>query len=94
MSTNSHFVGAAAVQIPNILIIDETRRYLEMILSSITEYREYNYKNHLWQLALDNDLIDAGEHPHAELRCLALLSQPRILYLGLKATNSPRRSAP
>ena len=59
MSTNSHFVGAAAVQMPNTLIIDETRQYLEMILSGITEYCEYNYKNHLWQLTLDNDLIDA-----------------------------------
>ena len=65
MSTNSHFVGAAAVQLPNILIIDETRQYLEMILSGITEYCEYNYKNHLRQPALDNDLIDAtGPQTH------------------------------
>jgi hypothetical protein len=30
-----------------------------MILSGITEYCKYNYKNHLWQLARDNDLMDA-----------------------------------
>ena len=30
-----------------------------MILSSMTEYCKYNYKNHLWQLALNDDVIDA-----------------------------------
>ena len=30
-----------------------------MILSSMTEYYKYDYKNYLWQLALNNYVIDA-----------------------------------
>ena len=30
-----------------------------MILSSMTEHCKYHYKNHLWQLALNDDVIDA-----------------------------------
>jgi hypothetical protein len=44
---------------PNILITDEARQYLEMLLSGITEHCEYNFKSHLWELALDIDIIDA-----------------------------------
>lgn len=70
---------------PNILITDEACQYLEMILSSLTEYCEYNYKNHLWQLALDNDVIDAiTEHTLISETFSGTIIRRVRLRLGLK----------
>ena len=78
---------------PNILIIDETRQYLEMILSGITEYCEYNYKNHLWQLTLDNDVIDAiTEHTLISETFSGTIIRRVRLRLGLKPHNTGRRT--